>query len=339
MPNEKSIGVIGGGSWATALAKVLSEKNGRLNWWMRNEEAVEHIKKFHHNPNYLRALEFDVHKLTISTDVGEIVRSSDVLIMAIPSAFVHESLKDLVPEDFKGKVVFSAIKGIIPEVQSIPARYFRKQFQIPYDDIGVICGPCHAEEVAMERLSYLTIACMNESNAQMMADMLSVRFMKTTTSEDLFGAEIASVLKNIYAIASGVCGGLGYGDNFQAILMSAAITEMERFLDKINPFHRDVKEPAYLGDLLVTAYSKFSRNRSFGFMLGKGYSVKTAQLEMDMIAEGYYATKSVYDINQKLEVEMPIAEAVYNIIYQRISPVVEIRILADKLVPKYQTMS
>jgi glycerol-3-phosphate dehydrogenase (NAD(P)+) len=174
---------------------------------------------------------------------------------------------------------------------------------------------------------------MNEENASMMAEKLSARFMKTSVSEDTFGAEIASVLKNIYAIASGVCGGLGYGDNFQAILMSAASIEMERFLDKINPFHRDVKEPAYLGDLLVTGYSKFSRNRSFGFMLGKGYSVKSAQLEMEMIAEGYYATKSVYHINRKLEVEMPIAEAVYNIIYQRISPVVEIRILADRLAP------
>jgi len=333
MPKEKSIGVIGGGSWATALAKVLSEKNGKLNWWMRNAEAAEHIRNYHHNPNYLRAVEFDQAKLTLSTDVKEIVNASDVLIIAIPSAFVHESLKELKPEHFKGKLIFSAIKGIIPEVQSIPARYFKKQFHLPYDNIGIICGPCHAEEVAMERLSYLTIACMNEENAQMMADMLSVRFMKTSISEDLFGAEIASVLKNIYAIASGVSGGLGYGDNFQAILMSSAISEMERFLDKINPFHRDVKEPAYLGDLLVTAYSKFSRNRTFGFMLGKGYSVKTAQLEMDMVAEGYYATKSVYDINQKLEVEMPIAEAVYNIIYQRISPVVEIRILADRLAP------
>jgi glycerol-3-phosphate dehydrogenase (NAD(P)+) len=333
MANDKRIGVIGGGSWATALAKILSEKNGALNWWMRNADAVEHIKEFHHNPNYLRAVEFDVSKLNISTNISSIVAESDVLIIAIPSAFVHESLKDLTPEDFKGKMIFSAVKGIIPEVQSIPARYFRKQFNMNYDEIGVICGPCHAEEVAMERLSYLTIACMNEANAHMMSEMLSLRFIKTTTSEDLFGAEIASVLKNIYAIASGVCGGLGYGDNFQAILMSAAISEMERFLDKINPFHRDVKEPAYLGDLLVTGYSKFSRNRSFGFMLGKGYSVKSAQLEMDMVAEGYYATKSVYTINQKLEVDMPIAEAVYNIIYQRISPVVEVRILADKLAP------
>ena len=333
MGNDKRIGVIGGGSWATALAKVLSEKNSHINWWMRNEDAVSHLQKFRHNPNYLRAVQFDVDRITLSTNLLEVVRASDVLIVAIPSAFLHNSLKELGPDDFKDKIVFSAIKGIIPEVESIPARYFKKEFGVPYDNIGVICGPCHAEEVAMERLSYLTLACMNGSNAKMMAEMLSARFMKTTTSEDTFGAEIASVLKNIYAIASGVCGGLGYGDNFQAILMSAAAIEMERFLDKINPFHRDVKEPAYLGDLLVTGYSKFSRNRSFGFMLGKGYSVKSAQLEMEMVAEGYYATKSVHEINRKMEVDMPIAEAIYNIIYQKISPVVEVRILADRLAP------
>jgi glycerol-3-phosphate dehydrogenase (NAD(P)+) len=331
MASENRIGVIGGGSWATALTKVLSEKNDHVNWWMRNQEAVEHIRKYHHNPNYLRAVEFDVSKLHLSSDLNEVVEASDVLIVAIPSAFVYKSLENLDRSIMKEKIIFSAIKGIIPEMASIPARYFKKQFGIPYDNIGVICGPCHAEEVAMERLSYLTIACMDEENARMMADMLSTRYMRTSTSEDSFGAEIASVLKNIYAIASGVCGGLGYGDNFQALLMSAAIIEMERFLDKINPFHRDVKEPAYLGDLLVTAYSKFSRNRTFGYMLGKGYSVKAAQLEMEMVAEGYYATKSVYEINRKLEVDMPIAQAVYNIIYERISPVVELRILADKL--------
>lgn len=331
MSSVKRVGVIGGGSWATALAKILSETNDTLNWWVRNPESIEHIEKYHHNPNYLRAVEFDVKKLALSSDVREVVQNSDIIIVAVPSAFVHASLEGLTKDDFEGKIVFSAIKGIIPEVQSIPARYFHKQFGIPYDNIGIVCGPCHAEEVAMERLSYLTLACMKEENAKIMADMLSTRYMKTNTSEDLFGAEIAAVLKNIYAIAAGVCGGLGYGDNFQALLLSAALTEMETFIDKIVPVHRDIKEPAYLGDLLVTAYSKFSRNRTFGYMLGKGYSVKAAQLEMVMIAEGYYATKSVYDINRKFDVDMPIAQAVYNIIYERISPVVEIRILSDKL--------
>jgi len=330
MAVEKRIGVIGGGSWATALTKVLSENNDLTYWWQRNPESVEHIKQYHHNPNYLRAVEFDVSKLRVSADIDEVISNCDVLIVAIPSAFVHATFKHVNPDSLKGKIIFSAIKGIIPEFHSIPARYFHMEFKVPYDSIGVICGPCHAEEVAMERLSFLTIACMNEANAAHLADRLATRYMKTSTSEDLFGAEIAAVLKNVYAIASGVCGGLGYGDNFQALLISAAIIEMERFLDKVNPFHRDVNEPPYLGDLLVTAYSKFSRNRTFGYMLGKGYSVSAAQLEMDMVAEGYYATKSLFEMNRKYEVDMPIAEAVYNIIYQRISPVVEMRILADK---------
>lgn len=331
MASEKSIGVIGGGSWATALAKILSDRNDGINWWMRNPESVKHIKKYYHNPRYLRAVEFDADRMNITSNVQEVVENSDVLIVAVPSAFVHASLQDVPKESFEGKIVFSAIKGIIPEIQSIPARYFFKMHGVPYDNIGIICGPCHAEEVAMERLSYLTCASMNEDNARLMADMLSTRYVKTSISDDLFGAEIAAILKNIYAIAAGVCGGLGYGDNFQAILLSAAIIEMERFLDKLNPFHRDLKEPAYLGDLLVTSYSKFSRNRTFGYMLGKGYTAKAAQLEMDMIAEGYYATKSVYEMNRKFDVDMPIADAVYNIIYERISPVVEIRILADTL--------
>lgn len=330
MAEERKIGVIGGGSWATALTKVLSENHSRLWWWQRKPETVEYIRKYHHNPNYLQAVEFDVDRLCISSDLREVINSSDILIVAIPSAFVDITFRELPREALQGKIIFSAVKGIIPEYHSIPARYFHQQFGLPYDDIGVICGPCHAEEVAMERLSYLTIACMKEANAALLADGLSTRYMKTSTSEDLFGAEIAAVLKNVYAIASGVCGGLGYGDNFQALLLSAAITEMERFMDKVNPFHRDVCEPPYLGDLLVTAYSKFSRNRSFGYMLGKGYSVKAAQLEMEMIAEGYYATKSLYEMNRKYEVEMPIAEAVYNIIYQRIAPAVEMRILAEK---------
>jgi glycerol-3-phosphate dehydrogenase (NAD(P)+) len=328
---DKRIGVIGGGSWATALAKVLSEKNDHINWWLRSKTVVDHIRTYHHNPNYLRAVEFDVAKIELSDDIDQVISNSDILLVVVPSAFVHSTFENVDRKALEGKIIFSAVKGIIPEFHAIPARYFHKEFDVPYDNIGVVCGPCHAEEVAMERLSYLTIACMNEANAQIMAQMLSTRYMKTTTSEDLFGAEIAAVLKNIYAICSGVCGGLGYGDNFQALLISAAIIEMERFLDVVNPFHRDVKEPAYLGDLLVTAYSKFSRNRTFGYMLGKGYSVKAAQLEMEMVAEGYYATKSIFEMNKQYQVEMPIAEAVYNIIYERISPVVEMRILADKL--------
>ncbi len=310
---------------------MAKQKRVGVNWWLRRPETVEYVREHGHNPNYLRSVELDTDRLNMSSDIVEVVAASDILVVVVPSAFVDRSLAPLAPDAFEGKTIFSAIKGIIPEDQSIPARYFRRRYGMSYDNLGVICGPCHAEEVAMERLSYLTLASMDEGNARMMADMLSTRYLKTTTSKDLFGAEIAAVLKNIYAIAAGISGGLGYGDNFRALMISAALIEMERFLDKINPFHRDVKEPPYLGDLLVTAYSKFSRNRTFGYMMGKGYSVNAAQLEMEMVAEGYYATKSVFDINQKLEVDMPIATAVYNIVYGRISAAVEMRILADKL--------
>lgn len=332
MVTEKpNIAVVGGGSWATALVKILCNNVGQVRWYMRNEAAVNHIQKYRHNPNYLQSVEFDLDKIQVSTDLKFVVEPADIVIVATPSAFLHETLSVLEPSIMENKIVFSAVKGIIPEFNAIPARYFHKTFGIPYDNIGIICGPCHAEEVAMERLSYLTIACQEDDYAEQMAGLLSCRYIKTTVSDDLFGTELSAVLKNVYSIASGICAGLGYGDNFQSVLISNAIQEIENFIDEVSPIHRDVKSSAYLGDLLVTAYSKFSRNRTFGFMIGKGYSVKTAQLEMDMIAEGYYATKSVVEINKKFEVEMPIVQAVYNIIYEKISPVVEMKILTEKL--------
>ncbi len=331
MENQKKIAVIGGGSWATALVKILGNNVNSVNWYMRNDDAVKHILKFRHNPNYLQSVEFDLNKINVSTDLVEIIEPADIVIIATPSAFLVKLFENFPKELLRDKIVFSAVKGIIPEYHAIPARFIHKTFATPYDNIGIICGPCHAEEVALERLSYLTIACQEEEVSEEMCDILSCRYIKTQTSDDLFGTELSAVLKNVYAIASGICAGLGYGDNFQAVLISNAIQEIENLIDEMSPIHRDVKSSAYLGDLLVTAYSKFSRNRTFGYMIGKGYSVKSAQLEMDMIAEGYYATKSVIEIKNKFQVEMPIVEAVYNIIYEKISPVIEMRILSDKL--------
>jgi len=323
--------VIGGGSWATALVKILSNNEGKVNWYVRNQESAEHIRKYRHNPKYLQSVEFNLEKVNVTSDLVAAVVDSEIIIIATPSAFLTEIFKDFPIEVFKDKIVFSAVKGIIPEFNAIPARFIHKSFGTPYDAIGIISGPCHAEEVAMERLSYLTIACQDEDIAEEVAELFACRYIKTTTSDDLFGTELSAVLKNVYSIASGICAGLGYGDNFQSVLISNAIQEIENFIDEVSPIHRDVKSSAYLGDLLVTAYSRFSRNRTFGFMIGKGYSVKTAQMEMDMIAEGYYAVKSIMEINKKFQVEMPIVEAVYNIVYEKISPVIEMRILADKL--------
>ncbi len=329
---DKKIGVIGGGSWATALVKILTEEqNLNINWWMHNEASAEHLLKFSHNPRYLQSVEFDLELVKVTTDLQRVLSDSEILIIATPSAFLFNLFDKVDKAAIKDKIVFSAVKGIIPEVNELPAHFFHVRFGVKYDNLGIICGPCHAEEVALERLSYLTIACQDEEVAGYMASRLQNRYIKTTISDDTFGTEISSVLKNVYSIASGICAGLGYGDNFQSVLVANAIQEIENFIDEVHPIHRDVKSSAYLGDLLVTAYSKFSRNRTFGYMIGKGYSVKIAQLEMDMIAEGYYATKCLMEINKEHKVEMPILEAVNNIIYEKISPFVEIRLLTDKL--------
>jgi glycerol-3-phosphate dehydrogenase (NAD(P)+) len=327
----KRVGVIGSGSWATAIVKILCNNVDLVQWYVRNIESAKYLSEFKRNPKYLQSVEFDSRKIVVSTNLCDTIESSDLLILATPSAFLNSLFEDIDLNLLKGKIIFSAVKGIIPEFNAIPARFIHKTLGTPYEEIGIISGPCHAEEVALERLSYLTIACQDEDIADEVAQLFSCRYIKTSTSDDLFGTEISAVLKNVYSIASGICAGLGYGDNFQAVLISNAIQEIENFIDEVSPIHRDVKSSAYLGDLLVTGYSKFSRNRTFGFMIGKGYSVKTAQLEMDMIAEGYYAVKSIMEINKKFQVEIPIVEAVYNIVYEKISPVIEMRILSEKL--------
>ncbi len=298
---------------------------------MRNPDAIQHILTHGHQPKYLRSVPFQKDRLLLSTDLQEIVRGADIIILATPAAFLHALFTSLTPKDFQGKTVFSAIKGIVPEYNAIPARYLHKTFDIPYSAIGIICGPCHAEEVALERLSYLTIGCEDLVKAKQLANLLACDYIETSVSEDLFGAEFSAVLKNVYALASGICDGLGYGDNFQAVLISNAIQEIERFIDVVNPIHRDVKSSAYLGDLLVTAYSKFSRNRQFGYFIGQGHSVEMATQEIGMIAEGYYAVKSLMEINQKFQVTVPILQAVYDIIYKNQAPETVIHALTKKL--------
>jgi glycerol-3-phosphate dehydrogenase (NAD(P)+) len=329
--NSKKVAVIGGGSWATALVKLFTNNTETVFWWMRNENAINHLLTFKHNPNYIQDVEFDLTKINLSSNLEEIIQQAEIIVLATPAAFLTKTFVDFPTELLRDKIVFSAIKGIVPEYHAIPARFIHKTFGTKYENIGIICGPCHAEEVALERLSYLTIGCASIDIAENMASLLSCRYIRTSTTDDLFGTELSAVLKNIYALASGICAGLGYGDNFQSVLVSNAIQEIERFIDVVSPIHRDTKTSAYLGDLLVTAYSKFSRNRNFGYMIGKGYSIKTAQLEMNMIAEGYYATKSIMEINSKFNVDMPILNAVYGILYARKSPKNEIKLLTEKL--------
>ncbi len=315
MGNNKKFAVIGGGSWATAIAKMLCENQEKIAWYMRSTYALEHLKHQKHNPNYLSSVAFDIDKLQLTNDINEAIKFADIIIFAIPSAFLSSELEKMT-ESLEGKIVFSAIKGIVPETSLIVGEHFHTKFNIPYENIGVITGPCHAEEVALERLSYLTIACSDEEKAKYLAQNVSSYYIKTKTSDDIIGTEYAAVLKNIYSIAAGIAHGLGYGDNFQAVLMSNAIREMKKFIKKVHKMKRNINDSAYLGDLLVTGYSVFSRNRMFGNMIGKGYTVKSAQMEMSMVAEGYYAVKSAYNLNLEYKAKTPIINAVYQILYE-----------------------
>jgi len=322
--------VIGGGSWATAIAKMLSENLKEFGWYMRSIYAIEHMKKQQHNPNYLSSVEFDINKLRLSTEIDEIVAGADYLIFAIPSAFLYAELQKLTVS-LEGKIIFSAIKGIVPETSLIVGEHFHEAYAIPFDQIGVITGPCHAEEVALERLSYLTIACNDEQKAKIVASNLSSEYINCKISDDIIGTEYAAMLKNIYAIAAGIAHGLGYGDNFQSVLISNAIREMKRFIKNVHKMKRNINDSAYLGDLLVTGYSVFSRNRMFGNMIGKGYTVMSAQMEMNMIAEGYYATNSAHKLNKKKGAKIPIIDAVYKILYENKNPKKVFEGLSEKL--------
>lgn len=319
---------MGGGSWATAVAKIVLEKVDHISWYMRRPEVIEDFKRLEHNPSYLTSVHFDVNRISFSSDINEVVRNCDTLIFVTPSPYLKNHLKKL-KEKLHNKFVITAIKGIVPDENLICSEYFRQVFNVPDDNLAVLGGPSHAEEVALGRLTYLTIGCTDEEKAANFADLIASSYVKTKTNSDVIGIEYASVLKNVYAIASGICNGLKYGDNFQSVLVSNAVQEMSRFLNAVYPIERNVYDSAYLGDLLVTSYSNFSRNRVFGTMIGRGYSVKSAQIEMEMIAEGFYGTKCMKEINRHFHVNMPILDAVYNILYEKISPSIEIKLLTD----------
>jgi len=330
---KNKVTVVGGGSWATANIKILTDNatEKEIFWWMRNSRAVENIHKFRRNPDYLSSVEIDVPAKNVSTNLKGLIAEADFVLLNVPAAFLKDALTGITPADLAGKKIVSAIKGIVPDENQIIGEFLNQHYGIPFDHFLVISGPCHAEEVALEKLSYLTIASRDTELAAEFAGMFNTRYIKTIISDDIYGTEYGAVLKNIYAIASGICHGIGYGDNFQAVLISNAIRELERFVDAVHPINRDIKESAYLGDLLVTAYSQFSRNRTFGNMIGKGYTVTSAQLEMNMIAEGYYAVNCLHQVNKQYNVSMPICNAVYAILYQKRSPALEMKHLAEQL--------
>ena len=328
MGNCGTIAIMGGGSWATAIAKMMLEQNETIHWYMRREDRIEEFRRLGHNPAYLTSVHFDVNRIFFSSDINKVVESADTLIFVTPSPYLKSHLKKLRTR-LRDKFIVTAIKGIVPDENLVCSEYFHQVYAVPDENLAVLGGPSHAEEVALGRLTYRTVGCADTAKAQDFADMISSEYVKTKISDDVIGIEYASVLKNVYAIASGICNGLKYGDNFQSVLMANAAQEMNRFLTVVHPIERNIIDSVYLGDLLVTGYSNFSRNRVFGTMIGKGYSVKSAQIEMEMIAEGYFGTKCMKDINKYLHVNMPILDAVYNILYERISPSIEIKLLTD----------
>ena len=325
------IGVIGGGSWATAIIKVLQHHQKKTNWFIRRQDIIDAIKNTGHNPEYLSQVELDTTMISATNNLDEVIRNSDIIIFSIPAAFLHRQIETMDKKLLQDKIIISAIKGVIPEYNAIASKYFNTIFDVPEDNYGAIAGPTHAEEVVMNKLSYLTAASVNEDIGAVLTELLGTRNIKISLSSDVIGIEYASVLKNIYAVAAGISVGLGYGDNFLSVLTTNAIVEMRDFLNAINHCKRDVSNTSYCGDIIVTSYSQFSRNRMFGNLIGQGYSVNYSRIEMKQVAEGYYASKCMTEINEKYKVNMPILNAVYNICYKNVSPSQEMRRLAEKL--------
>ena len=324
-----NIAIIGSGSWATALAKIIMHNAPDINWYIRKQETIDEFIEIRRNPNHLEWAYFDVSRIHFSADINAVIEQSDLLVLAVPSPYLKQSLNDI-KVDMSNKMVISAVKGMIPDENLLVTEYMHQYFQVPKENLGVIAGPCHAEEIALERLSYLTVGCKDMQKAIEWSKLFDTPYVRTTPSNDVEGLEYASVMKNIYAIAAGICKSLHYGDNFQAVLLTNAMHEMIRFTKAKADIQRDITDSGYLGDVLVTAYSNFSRNRQFGQMIGMGYSVKAAQTEMEMVAEGYYGTKAIWLANQDVQVDLPIVEAVYQILYNRKSPKNTIKELTKK---------
>lgn len=317
-----TIAIIGAGSWATALSKIVSESGLWVRWWYHREEDANHFSTYFHNPRYLSDIDFSGKPVAAFTDLLETISKSDLVLIAVPSAYVEDVLSNLPIDVFRGKKVISSIKGIMPGRLQLVTDYLKDQFHVSHSDMAVIGGPCHAEEVALEKQSYLTLASPDLELALKLKTLIQSRNISVATTSDMDGLEWSAVLKNVYAIACGVCHGMGLGDNFQAVLVSNAMQEMDRFLKSYSPRERDSLSSAYLGDLLVTAYSTFSRNRTFGNMVGRGYGIKAAQMELGMVAEGYYAIQGLHLLREQMGLQLPIAESMYSIMYEH-APVKE----------------
>lgn len=316
-------GILGSGSWATALAKILTDQQHMLNWWIRNDQTIQYIKTRKHNPHYLPTAYFDTSLLQLDNNIQQVISKSDVLIIAVPSAYLMQALQGLPSSIFKNKKIISAIKGIVPDTNQLVNDFLKDQFDIRLEDYFTVLGPCHAEEVAAEKLSYLTFSGLDEAKVRHIANHFNTQYLNTLVNHDVLGVQYAAILKNIYALGAGIAHGLEYGDNFLSVYIANCADEMVGFLKRVIKEDTKEKEPVnyaasvYLGDLLVTCYSLYSRNRMFGNMIGKGYSVKAAQLELNMVAEGYYASKCIHKTNNAVKANLPFADTIYSILWEQ----------------------
>ncbi len=343
------LGIIGSGSWSTALAKILTDSGHHIQWWIRNDDNIKLMQQKRHNPHYLSSVEFNMSLVTLSSDIKEVVKNADVLVLGVPSAYVEATLSLLSADDLKNKKIISAIKGLVPGHDILLNDFLYRNYHFPLENYFAVLGPCHAEEVAAEKLSYLTISGYDIKMAEVVAGYFNVDYIRTVVNQDILGVQYAAVLKNIYALGTGIAKGLDYGDNFLSVFIANCADEMAGFLKKFGAQHivvgehseedpvTHVKMPSYaasvyLGDLLVTCYSLYSRNRSFGNMIGKGYSVQAAQLELNMVAEGYHASKCIHNINQTIGAEIPIAHTIYEIVWQKISAAKGFKAIEEVLV-------
>ncbi len=325
------ITIVGSGSWATAMTMVLTANGHSVTWYIDRPEIYRHVRRYGRNPYYLATVEFDLRLINPSDNIRSAVNSSGVVILVTPAAYLKAALEGMEDNDLEGKTVCSGIKGIIPGDNCVTGEYLIRRYLVPDKNIVIITGPSHAEEVSTEKLTYLTFASRDSERAAGVASLFSNRWIRTLISGDFIGTEYAAVMKNIYAIAAGIANGMAYGDNFIAVLLANAAGEMSRFVNAVSPLQREITESPYLGDLLVTGYSQFSRNRNLGYMIGKGYAVRNALMEMNQVAEGYFASSCIHEVNEKLKADIPIAETVYRILYTTANPVQEMKSLSKKL--------
>ena len=328
--NKDSFAVIGNGSWATALVKIFTDSGIHVNWYFRKKEKATYIEKYLHNQDYLTQVKFNPEKITPNSDINELIQKSKWLVLATPSLYL-EALLEQVKTPLSDKIVISGVKGILPKSNLLPGAYLNTNLGLPRAHFVVLSGPSHAEEIALNRLSFLTIGCSDLNIASFLKQKMKAPYLKLKTSDDILGIEYSATLKNIFALAAGIAKGLNYGDNFQSVLISNSVMEMKRLLKKISPSKRNINHSVYLGDLLVTAYSIHSRNRRFGELIGKGLRQEQVQKQMKMVAEGYFASKTIYDLKRDLDVKTPIIDAVYAILYQQESPEKSFKNLVQEL--------